>query len=169
MRLTNFILPLIVASVPYFAYAQDSIGTTHQSVNVSCEKTWMLNKDNSSDEVSFRDFGQKYCECTADQRAEANKSASTLNTFCLSRTILYLTMDNIGAEEGLSNLTADKIKASCDSIWNIINPNITTTDKQKKSQLCTCAAPKLDALTKDKDNYTDREWYAKINEIAGSC
>jgi len=170
MRLDKFIriLPLTIALLPCFAHAQDSSSPAKQS-STSCETKWMMNVDQTSDEVTFRDFGQKYCDCTASLPLGPNAGSTKTNAICMSRTALYLTMDNIGADEGLSNLTEDKIKSSCNDIWGIVNPNIDAVNKQKNSKICVCATPKLNALAKDKENYTDREWYAKINEIAAGC
>ena len=161
--------PLLIALLPCFAHAQDSSSSAKDLFRASCEKTWMSNVDNTSDEVTFRDFGQKYCDCTANQPLGPTAGSAKTQAICMSRTALYLTMDNIGADEGLSNLTEDKIKASCNNIWSIVSPNVDAANKQKTTQSCVCAAPKLNALAKDKENYTDREWYAKINEIAGGC
>ncbi len=152
----------MITLLPSFAHAQDPSST-------SCEKTWMTNVGDTSDEVTFRDFGQKYCDCVANQPLGQNAGSTKTEAICMSRTALYLTMDNIGADAGLSNLTVDKIKSSCNDIWSIVNPNINAVNKQKNSNICICAAPKLNALAKDKENYTDREWYAKINEIAAGC
>lgn len=171
MRLNKFIriLPLTIALLPCFVQAQDSPSSAKELFRTSCEKTWMTKVDNSSDEVTFRDFGQKYCDCTAGQPIGPNAGSSKTEAICMSRTALYLTMDNIGSDQGLSNLTEDKIKSSCNDIWDIVNPNINAANKQGNSKICICAAPKLSTLAKDKENYTDREWYAKINEIAAGC
>ncbi len=171
MWLNKFIqtLPLTIALLPCFAQAQDSPLSAKESFRASCEKTWMTKVDNTADEVTFRDFGQKYCDCVASQPLGTNAGSPETEAICMSRTALYLTMDNIGADQGLSNLTEDKIKSSCNDIWSIVNPNINSANKQTYSKICICAAPKLSALAKDKENYTDREWYAKINEIAAGC
>ncbi len=171
MRLNKLIqtLLLTMALLPYFAHAQDSSSSAKGSFRASCEKKWMANADNSSDEVTFRDFGQKYCDCLGSQPPGGTAGAAKAEVTCMARTALNLTMDNIGADQGLSNLTEDKIKASCNNIWDIVGSNTDAANKQKNAQLCVCAASKLNALAKDKDNYTDREWYAKINEIAAGC
>lgn len=162
-------LSLTIALLPCFAHAQDLSYSAKESPGASCEKAWLTKVDNTSDEVTFRDFGQKYCDCTVSQPLGSNAGTTKTEAICMSRTALYLTMDNIGADQGLSNLTEDKIKSSCDDIWGIVNPNINAANKQRYSKICICAAPKLSALAKDKENYTDREWYAKINEIAAGC
>jgi len=171
MQLNKWIrtLPLIVAFIPGFTHAQDAASSAKELSRASCEKTWMTKVGDSSDEVTFRDFGQKYCDCTSNQPLGLNAGMTKTEAICMSRTVLYLTMDNIGADEGLSNLTEDKIKSSCNGIWGIVNPNAEGVNKQKNASLCACAAPKLNALAKDRENYTDREWYAKVNEITAGC
>jgi len=163
------ILSLIIALLPSFAHAQDSSSSAKNQIRASCEKRWMTNVDNSSDEVTFRDFGQKYCDCSASQSSDSTAGSAKTEATCMSRTALYLTMDNIGTDEGLSNLTEDKIKSSCNNIWGIVSSKSDAVNKQKNAEICVCAASKLNALAKDKENYTDREWYAKINEIAAGC
>lgn len=171
MRLLKFVktLSLTIAILPCLAVAQDASSSAKELSRASCEKTWMAKADDSPDEVTFRDFGQKYCDCTASQPLGLNAESTKTQAICMSRVALYLTMDNIGADEGLSNLTEAKIKTSCTAIWDIVSPNVDTTNKEKNSNLCSCAAPKLNTLAKDKENYTDREWYAKINEITAGC
>lgn len=162
MRLNKFtyLLPLTIALLPCFVYAQTSS---------SCENAWMTNVSSTTDEVTFRDFGQKYCECIAKQPLGTNAGSEKTQNSCMTRTALYLTMDYIGSEEGLSNLTEDKIKSSCNTIWDIATPNNDVAGKQKNSKICACAAPKLNALAKEKENYTDREWYEKIDDITAGC
>lgn len=167
MQLNKFIriFPLLIALLPCFAQAQDP--SNKPSFSTTCEKNWMINIDNTSDDVTFRDFGQKYCDCASSQ--PQNIEPAKTKAICMSRVALYLTMDAIGAEEGLSHVTEDKIKSSCNTIWEIVSQSTEPSSKQKNAQICICAAPKLNALTQKKENYTDREWYTKINEIAAGC
>lgn len=164
-RLKLVVASLVVVCMPWLVHAE----STADKFKVECNKAWMEGADKSTDKVAFKNFGEKYCACFGDKPLDDKDVIKKYTPVCMSQVLLRDTMDNIESDKGLANATQESIESTCNDEWLIINSGLNGITTPTKSAYCTCAAPKLNELTKNKDNVTDKEWYEKINTIAKDC
>ncbi|MHB1947418.1 MAG: hypothetical protein ACYCQI_04815 [Gammaproteobacteria bacterium] len=153
-----------LAAYPFASYAQDNL----EAFKTSCVNAWM-DKAKASDQVEYKNFGEKYCDCVATQPIDTDAQMSSAAKLCMSRVLIHDTMDTLEDEVGLSNLNADKIQKGCLDKWNAIATALVGDAKGQVDNYCKCATPKLTDLNTNRDNYTDKEWATKIDSIADSC
>lgn len=168
-QMKSLIAVTIVSLFPFVAQAQDSNAKREEAFKTGCVKTWMERADKSSDKVSFKNIGEKFCDCAANKPTETEAEVNKAVQVCLSQVILHDTMDNVESEHGLTNLTDTNLTSSCANTWNVIYPDMDTNDKKEIDAYCACATPKLMDVNKKRDELTDKDWYAKINEVAADC
>lgn len=165
-RIKLFISGAIIAMVPFLSHAAD---LDAEAFKAECTKSWMEGSDKATDKVAFKNFGEKYCGCMSEKPLTDKDSVKKFAPVCMSQVLLRDTMDTTESEKGLANATQEGVEASCNNEWVVVNSGLNGITKEAKSPYCTCAAPKLMELNKARDNYTDKEWYEKVDGIAKDC
>ena len=140
-----------------------------QAFQTDCNKAWMDMAGNTSDKVDYKNFGEKYCGCAAGKSLATKADLSKAAQICMSQTLLHDTMDGLGDNVGLKNLTQEIIQTGCQDKWKIIYPNMDDKLSASVTSYCQCASPKLMDLNKNRDNLTDKQWYDTIDSIANDC
>ncbi len=139
----------------------------------SCTNAWMQKINDSADKVDFKNFGEKYCTCAANQLAgQQSPSQDMLQKaiqLCMSRTLLHDAMDSVEEEVGLSEAKDTDVMEYCEDRWNLIYPKQTEEDKKFTTAYCECAKPKLMDLIKQSDNMTDKQYDDAIDNVAAAC
>ena len=159
----------ILSSSSIATFADDAANKLDEVFKTQCVKTWMERSGKTSDAVAFKNIGEKYCDCAASKPLNSKDDIKKAAQICMSQVLLHDTMDRLESDKGLANINADSVKGACNDEWNIIYPGMDAADKKSTSGYCECAAPKLMDLNSNRDNVTDKEWYQKIDGIAGDC
>jgi len=172
MRLISIRSIIVIAAMtlaPIASFAADDSNKLNEVFKNACVKAWMERSDKTSDKVTFKNFGEKYCDCAAGKPLDTDANIDKAARLCMSQLVLKDSIDNLESEKGLSSLTADTFKTSCADEWNVLYPDMDAGMKDGTSSYCSCAAPKIETLNQDRDKLTDKEWYAKIDGIAEEC
>lgn len=161
-------IALIVGFFSLATYA-DTVPQNGDSFEKVCINAWMEKTDLAKDKVDYKNFGEKYCSCAAQQPLNDDASVQKAIQLCMSRTLLHDAMDSLEDEIGLSKAQDSDVMNHCQDRWNLIYPNLSDADKQKTIAYCDCAKPKLMALIKQSDNMTDKQYDEGIDGIAADC
>src|SRR5437868_1396014 len=100
-----FILIMFITSFPLLSYAQGDLGSIFRQ---NCVSAWMKDTDKVTDKVSYKNFGEKYCNCMADKPMETDDMLKKSAQICMSQTLLHDTMETLESEVGLSSLDQAK-------------------------------------------------------------
>lgn len=144
------------------AQADDSFLTT-------CTNAWMQKINASAEPVDYKNFGEKYCGCAANQPLDNQAAIQKAMQLCISRTLLHDAMDSLEEEIGLSEAKDTDVMEYCEDRWNLIYPKQTEADKKITTAYCECAKPKLMDLIKQSDNMTDKQYDDGIDLVASAC
>lgn len=167
-------------SIVKHALAISAVGLLSLSATVhaedflaSCTNAWMQKINDSADKVDFKNFGEKYCTCAANQLAGQQSPTQEMLQkaiqLCMSRTLLHDAMDSVEEEVGLSEAKDTDVMEYCADRWSLIYPKQTDEDKKFTTAYCECAKPKLMDLIKQSDNMTDKQYDEGIDNVAAAC
>ena len=146
------------------SYAQ--AGESFQTV---CINSWMQKIGDSAEKVDYKNFGEKYCSCAANQPLDNDAAIQKAIQLCMSRTLLHDAMDSLEEEVGLSEAKDTDINEYCDDRWNLVYPKQTDEEKKVTAAYCECAKPKLLDLIKQSDTMTDKQYDDGIDSVAAAC
>lgn len=158
----------IISLFPVVSHADDT-NKLNEIFQKSCVKAWMERAGEASDQVEFKNFGEKYCGCASSQPLDNDKAIDKAAQVCMSQTLMKDTMDGLSDQKGLSKVTEDDIDSACKDKWALIYPKMTDKDKVGIAAYCACAKTKLMPIVKDADNLTDKDFYTKVNGVAKDC
>lgn len=163
-------IAVVVAFFSFSAVADNNhnekSGNDFQSI---CTQAWMEKANMAKDKVDYKNFGEKYCKCAANQPLISDEEVQKAIQLCISRTLLHDAMDSLEDEVGFNKAKDTEITEYCHDRWNLIYPDLSDENKKKTMAYCDCAKPKLMNLMKQSDNMTDKQYEDGINEIADSC
>ncbi|CEK10966.1 hypothetical protein [Legionella hackeliae] len=171
---TKSILAAILLGIPLFGNATSgdvpaSTDTSQTSFQSSCVGSWMKRIDDIKDKIDYKNFGEKYCECAAQQPLDTQEAINKTMQLCMSQTLLQDTMDSLENEVGLEKATDSDVNEYCQDRFSLVFPQMGDKDKQAAESYCSCAKPKLAALLKTADDMTDKQYSDEIKNIAATC
>jgi hypothetical protein len=166
--LKSMIATVVIGLSSMVTHAADS-GNLQDVFKNACVKSWMERAGDSSDKVSYQNFGEKFCGCASTKPVGSDAEIDKAAQVCLSQTLLHDSMDTLEDKEGLSKINKDKLLASCQDKMMLIYPKMSDKAKGSATTYCQCASNKLDTLVKDQDNVTDKQFADKIDSIASDC
>lgn len=158
---------LVITTVSFLSLS--SYALTSEAFQTECTNSWMQKSGDAADKVDYKNFGEKYCGCAANQPLDNDAAIQKAIQLCMSRTLLHDAMDSLEEEVGLSEAKDTDINEYCEDRWNLIYPKQTDADKKITTAYCECAKPKLMDLIKQSDNMTDKQYDDGINTIAAAC
>lgn len=162
-------LALIAATlVPIISHADDNAAKANEAFKARCLEVWVEKGDDVSDKTAYKTFGEKFCACAVDKPLENDAAINRTAQLCMSQTLLNDTMDNLQAQKGKANITADTFQNACVAKWSAIYPKMGDQAKTSTTSFCQCSAPKVGDLVK-KQGLTDNDLSNQLNSIADNC
>lgn len=158
-----------IAGLFSLATYADPAPQTTESFQTVCTDAWMKKSDDAKDKVDYKNFGEKYCGCAANQPLDNEEAIQKAIHLCMSRTLLHDAMDSLEDEVGLSEAKDSDITEYCQDRWNLVYPKLTDEDKKLTVAYCECAKPQLMELIKQADNMTDKAFDEGVDKVAAAC
>lgn len=167
--LKAMMIATLISSISLPTYAVTEPSRPVESFQSICLDSWMKRMTTIKDQVSYKNFGEKYCSCAQTQPLDTDIAVDKAIQVCMSRTLLHDAMDSLEDSVGLAKATDKDVTQYCLAKWDLIYPQITDRAKEIATAYCECSKLKLVELVKNADAMTDKAYSDQIDSIAASC
>ncbi|KTD16218.1 hypothetical protein [Legionella jordanis] len=168
-----YLIGLVLGMIPLCGFSSspntNAIISNPPSFLATCVNSWMQRMDKDQDKTDYRNFGEKYCDCAAQQPLDNAENINKAMQLCMSQTLLEDTMDSLENEVGFDKVSEEDLDEYCADRFALVFPKMNENSKQISTAYCNCAKPRLMRLIKVADNMTDGQYSNEINQVAAAC
>ncbi|WP_028388881.1 hypothetical protein [Legionella fairfieldensis] len=170
--LKTLLAGLLINLFSWTVYAEVLIqdeANKQKSFQTICVDSWMKRVSDVKDQVGYKIFGEKYCNCAQTQPLDNDAAVNQAIQVCISRTLLHETMNSLKNNVDLNKVTENDIEQHCQDKWNLIYPQTLYKEKQNTLVYCECSKSRLFKLLEQTGNRTEKEYEDQIDAIAAAC